>query len=90
MKSSIVIATLALPVAAFSQLAPPFNMGQPHPDFACDIFTTQPVDVVVGLSFITRTENDSTWKGYYADGLLCLTGVLPLREGSNDWVEPAS
>jgi hypothetical protein len=84
---ALIIGVFAMVCSGQAQLAPPFNMGQGHPDFACDIFTTDLVDVVVGLQFITRTENGQTWKGFYADGLLCLTGALPIREGSNDWVE---
>lgn len=82
------VLTTFLGGGAMAQSSPPFNMGQPHPSLEIQFPGPTPpvtVEVLTGLYYV----EDGTWKGFYADGLLCAkwTGP-PLPPGDSfivDW-----
>lgn len=50
--------------------AQPFNLGRPHPDWTVEFNGQQnlpTVEVIVGLNYLEQT----AWKGFYAEGILC-------------------
>jgi len=57
----------------------PFNQGEVHPHHEVQVQWPFTAEILEPLEFIQV----GLWKGYYADGLICLT-MIPLHHGEND------
>lgn len=97
-RSLTIVTVLVAAVTTQAQSQPPYNMHQAHPNISVPPVGSSDLSgsysYILGLTWKTVTDLSTgaiLWRGYYADGLICLRCPVPVESGDHvEYIWPAN